>query len=61
MFFVVVALVLVCVFVVSLSYSSTSLWKSRAGTCRQELIKRRQRDAAYWLVPCGLLNLLSCL
>jgi hypothetical protein len=31
---------------------------SRAGTWRQELMQRSWRDAAYWLVPHGLLSLL---
>jgi len=31
----------------------------RAGTWRQELMKRPRRGAAYWLAPPGLLRLLS--
>lgn len=40
--------------------NSQSLRGARAGTWRQEMNKRPQRNNAHWLVPCGLLILLSC-
>jgi hypothetical protein len=53
---------------VYLAYTSTLLlitkgsqdWNShRIGTWRQELMQRLCRDAVYWIVSPGLLNLLS--
>jgi hypothetical protein len=53
---------------VYLAYTSTLLFiskgsqdrnSSRAGICRQELMRRPGRDAAYWLAPHDLLSLLS--
>ena len=38
---------------------SLSTREVRVGTRRQELIQRLWRSAAYWLVPHGLLSLLS--
>ena len=31
----------------------------RTGTSRQALMQRPWRGAAYWLIPCGLLSMLS--
>ena len=54
---------------VYLAYTSTSMFiikgsqdrnSKRTGTCRQELMQKPWRGAAYWLAPKGLFCLFSC-